>query len=263
MPPYYCNVRFSRRRSINTGHERIWYIALWLDISGADLNGERSGSVSPLSPHHLHHHTGGNADSAVKIMLLPPSSDNWSSALALLRPSPPCIPAPHWQVSLPSAPHPQYRKALSVLPIRAPQFQIKHPERHNYPAVISTTVFPCYEACLCMDSHAGSHTQGENNLSHLVVCSPGFFCCSSWLASIPAQNRPHRQQVFVWLSRTQEAYICDRGNWIQLPVKKTHGIKAEKESYQSEAVTAPIIWGLGNTTFCHLLSNEACIAHIA
>lgn len=191
MPLYYFKVWFSRR-SINTGHEQILYIALWLDISGTDLNGERWGSASPLSLHHLHHHTGANGDSAVKIMPLPPSSGNWSwelpRALALLRPSPPSVPAPHCPVSPASAPHPQYGTALLVPPIRAPQFQKNHPERHNYPAAVSTTVFPCYEACLCMDWYAGSRTQGENNLSHLVICSPGLFCRSSWLASIPAQN---------------------------------------------------------------------------
>lgn len=76
MPSYYFYVRFSRRGSINAGHEWIWYIALWLDISGTDLNGGRWGSVSPPSPRRLHHHTRGNAGSAVKIVPLSPSSDN-------------------------------------------------------------------------------------------------------------------------------------------------------------------------------------------
>lgn len=186
MPSYYFNVRLGRRRSINTGHERMWYVALWADISGTDLNGERWGSVSPLSPHHLHRRAGGDADSAVSMMPLPPSSDNWSSALALLWPSPPSIPAPHCQVSPASAPHPQHGQALSVPPIRTPQLQKNHPERHNYPAAVSTTVFPCYRACLCMDWYAGSHTQEGNNLSHWVICSPGLFCRSSWLGSVPA-----------------------------------------------------------------------------
>lgn len=68
-------------------------IAFWLDITGTDLNGGRWGSVSPPSPRRLHHHTRGNADSAVKIMPLSPSSDNMvlstcsPTALTSLRPS--------------------------------------------------------------------------------------------------------------------------------------------------------------------------------
>lgn len=38
-------------------------------------------------PHHLHHHTGGNAHSPVKIMSLSPSSDTWSWAFTSLHPS--------------------------------------------------------------------------------------------------------------------------------------------------------------------------------
>lgn len=56
-----------------------------------------------------------------------PAQTTWSSALALLQPSPPTVPAPHSQVSPASAPHPLYEKALSVPPVRARQFQKKNP----------------------------------------------------------------------------------------------------------------------------------------
>lgn len=157
MPSYYFNVWFSRRRSIKTGHEWIWYTALRLDKSGTDLNGERWGNELSLFPHHVHHHSGGNADSRAKIVPLPPSSDNRSSAHALLWPSPPSVPAPHClllQLHI-------HRKALSVTPIRAPKFQKKLPARHNYPAAISTTVFHCYKTCLCTGWYTGSHTGRE------------------------------------------------------------------------------------------------------
>lgn len=48
-----------------------------------------------LFPHHVHHPSGGNADSTAKIVPLPPSSANWSSALTLPWPSSPSAPAPH------------------------------------------------------------------------------------------------------------------------------------------------------------------------
>lgn len=77
--------------------------------------------------------------------------------------SPMALPSfcPSTTLSLASAPHPQYRKALSVIPIRAPKFQKKLPARHNYPAAISTTVFHCYKTCLCTGWYTGSHTGRE------------------------------------------------------------------------------------------------------
>lgn len=87
-----------------------------------------------------------------------PAQTTWSSALALLQPSPPSVPAPHSQVSPASAPHPLYEKALSVPPVRAHQFQKKHPERRNYPAAVGTTVFPCYVRTDTQDLTHGERT---------------------------------------------------------------------------------------------------------
>lgn len=95
---------------------------------------------------------------------------------------------PSTTLSLASAPHPQYRKALSVAPVKAPKFPKKLPENHNYPTAISILSFPGYKNCLCMEWYTGSHTQSENTLSHLTMCSSGLSCYSSCLAPTPAWN---------------------------------------------------------------------------
>lgn len=184
MASYYFNVWFSRRRSINAGHEWIWYIAIWLDISGTDLKE----GVGACHPHHLHHHTGRNGTAQSRSchylpaqttgleylfcysLHLPPSKQHTVKCLLL-------------QLHI----HSMVRLCQS-LPYGHLSFKKKHPDRHNYPAVVSPAVFPCYEACLHMDWYTGCQAQGKNNSSHLVIHSPGVSCCFSWLASVPAQN---------------------------------------------------------------------------
>lgn len=160
MPSYYFYVRFSRRGSINAGHEWIWYIALWLDISGTDLNGGRWGSVSPPSPRRLHHHTRGNAGSAVKIVPLSPSSDN----MVLSTCSPTALTSHRPSTALPSvscfSSTSTVRKGF-VSPSRkgTPVSKKKpHPERRNYPAAVGTTVFPCYVRTDTQDLTHGERT---------------------------------------------------------------------------------------------------------
>lgn len=117
---------------------------------------------------------------------------------------------PSTTLSLASASHPQYGKALSVNPIRALKFQKKLPERHSYPAATSTTVFPCYKTCLCMDWYTGSDTQAENTLNHLAISSSGVSCYSFCLASTPARNTQHHEKEHTFgievveFSETQE-----------------------------------------------------------
>lgn len=75
-------------------------------------------------------------------------------------------------LSFASAPHPQYGKALSVTPIKAPKFPKKLPERHNYPAAISITVFPRLQD---LPVHGVIHRISHTGREHLELFGHVFF----------------------------------------------------------------------------------------
>lgn len=104
--------------------------------------------------------------------------------------SPMALPSfcPSTPLSLASAPHPQHGKALLVAPIRAPKFQKKLPERHHYLAAIVLLPFPATRPACAWVGYTGTQTPAENTLRHLAIFSSGLCCCSSCLASTPAQN---------------------------------------------------------------------------
>lgn len=174
--------------------------------------------------------------SAVKIVLLPPCSDNWSTALAFLRHSPRSVPVP--SVSCFSSTFAVQTGFASFSHKNNPVYKKTSPKGIVTQLQLALLPFAVVRpAWVWIDTwDLIRRARGENGLSDLVRRSPGLFCHSSWLASIPAQNRLRRQKVFVWLSRTQEAYACDKGNWSQwdLGVRKIQGMKAKKGSDQKQ-----------------------------
>lgn len=165
---------------------------------------------------------------------------------------------PSTTLSLASAPHPQYRKALSVAPVKAPKFPKKLPENHNYPTAISILSFPRLQE---LPVHGVIHRISHTGREHLEP--PGHVFFRTFLLLLLPCPQPcmkhmqrHRGKVLACIAQAQGTYIWYRSGRIQWDsgVKKTHGIEAAKGSFHSEAVIVPIILVVGEHNF--LLSSE-------